>query len=237
MATNPRFMTRGATRVDEIDVGLRQYMLRVYNYMAGGLALTGLVAYGLSTQPAIIVQLHSSGLIWVFLIATLGVVWYFGSRIATMPASRAQALFWAVSVLYGIVFSSIFLVYTGASIARTFFIAASMFTAMSLFGYTTKKDLTAWRSFLFMCVIGLLIAIVVNIFILSTVMDFLISCVGVIVFTGLTAYDTQKIKAMYHVSDYGEVAVKKAVSGALNLYIDFVGIFIYLLHFLGVARD
>ncbi|MFQ5955850.1 MAG: Bax inhibitor-1 family protein, partial [Kiloniellales bacterium] len=227
-------MTPAHARAAEIDVGLRQYMLRVYNYMASGLALTGVVAYALSTTPQIIVSLHTSGLIWVFFIATIGVVWYFAARIATMQPSTAQGLFWTISVLYGVVFSSIFLVYTGASIAQTFFIAASMFLAMSLFGYSTRRDLTGWGSFLFMGLIGMIIAFVVNIFFQNPMLYFLISGVGVIVFTGLTAYDTQRIKEVYYVGDGGDVATKKAISGALKLYIDFVGIFIYLLHFLGV---
>ena len=236
MATDPRLMARTQASVADVDVGLREYMLRVYNFMAAGLAVTGLVAYGLSTQPQLIISMHASGLIWVFLVATLGTVWYFSSRLAHMSASTAQGLFWGVSVLYGIVFSSIFLVYTGASIAKTFFIAASMFMAMSLYGYTTKRDISNWGSFLFMGVIGMIIAIVVNIFLQSAMLDFLISCVGVLVFTALTAYDTQQIKETYYVGDSGDVATKKAVSGALKLYIDFVGIFIYLLHFLGIAR-
>ena len=193
-----------------IDAGLRQYMLRVYNYMASGLALTGLVAYMLFQATAVTgptgdivgltnlgVSLYTGPMMWIVALAPLGVVLYMSFGIRNMSASRAQTMFWVFAFLMGLSLSTIFLTYTQASIARVFFITASTFGAMSIYGYTTKRDLTGMGSFLFMGLIGIIIASIVNIFMQSSMMYFVISVLGVLIFVGLTAYDTQKIKNMY----------------------------------------
>jgi uncharacterized protein len=227
--------TRAAPRVD-IDSGLREYMLRVYNYMAGGLALTGLVAYGAAASGLYVAIMHTL-LFWVILIAPLGLVMLLSFRIGRMSLGAAQATFWAYAALVGLSIAGIFFVYTGASIAETFFISAAMFLAMSLWGYTTRRDLTQFGSFLFMGLIGVVIASLVNIFLGSPGLQFAISVVGVIVFTGLTAWDTQRIKEMYWEGDASVVAGKKAIMGALALYLDFLNLFLMMLQFVGVRRD
>jgi len=239
MALGPErnYMTARQAEAAQIDVGLRTYMLRVYQYMTGGLALTGLVALSVATVPALRGLLVGTPLMWVALFATLGIAFFMGFRINSMKASTAQTLFWVYAALMGVWLAPIALVYTGASIAKTFFITAGTFAAMSLYGYTTKADLSKFGSFLMMGVIGLIIAMVVNIFLASPAIDFVISVVGVLIFTGLAAYDTQKIKEWYSEMDGGELAVKKAVYGALNLYMDFINLFLFLLRFLGVARS
>ena len=232
-----------------IDAGLRQYMLRVYNYMASGLALTGLVAYMLFQATAVTgptgdivgltnlgVSLYTGPMMWIVALAPLGVVLYMSFGIRNMSASRAQTMFWVFAFLMGLSLSTIFLTYTQASIARVFFITASTFGAMSIYGYTTKRDLTGMGSFLFMGLIGIIIASIVNIFMQSSMMYFVISVLGVLIFVGLTAYDTQKIKNMYMAYDSGEVVAKKAIMGALTLYLDFINLFIMLLRLFGVRR-
>ncbi len=229
----------------EIDLGLRSYMLRVYNYMTGGLALTGVVAYLVLTVPALqnlFFTVNASGQIgmsmlgWIALLAPIGLVFFMSFKIASLQASTAQAIFWGYAALMGIGLSPLLMIYTGASVARVFFITAATFGAMSLYGYTTKRDLSGWGSFLFMGLIGIIIASLVNIFIASSMMSFIISVVGVLVFTGLTAYDTQKIKESYAADDGAEVTTKKAVMGALNLYLDFINLFIMLLRLIGDRR-
>lgn len=220
----------------EIDEGLRNHMLRVYNYMAMGLGITGVVAYFLSTQMGLMQAIHGTALKYVFLFAPLGLVFYISARIRTLPAKTAQTLFWVYSASMGISLSSIFLMFTGESITQVFFISASTFGAMSLYGYTTKRDLTQFGSFLFMGVIGLVLASVVNIFMQSGMMQMVISAIAVLVFTGLTAYDTQMIKEFYLESDSKETAQKKAIFGALSLYLDFINIFIALLNLFGERR-
>lgn len=217
-----------------IDQGLRSYMLGVYNYMAIALAVTGLVAFGTASSPALLQVIYGTPLKWVVMLAPLGVVMFLSLRVEKMSAAAVQATFWGFATLMGVSLASIFIVYTGTSIARTFFITAGAFGALSLYGYTTKKDLSGLGSFLFMGLIGLILASVVNIFLQSTAMQFVISVVGVLVFAGLTAYDTQKIKEMYyHASGGGEVATKLSVMGALRLYLDFINMFLFLLQFLG----
>jgi FtsH-binding integral membrane protein len=233
MATDRRYVTRAAVRTAEIDVGLRQYMLRVYNYMASGLALTGVVAYVVASTPAVYTAIFGSGLMWLFILAPVGLVFFLSARIGKMSASAAQATFWLYAALNGVAFSTIFLAYTGESIARIFFISASIFLAMSLYGYTTKRDISGWGSFLFMGLIGILIAFLVNIFLQSPMIQFVASVIGVLVFTGLTAYDTQTIKEMYVASDSGELAAKKSIMGALRLYLDFINLFLMLLYLFG----
>ena len=220
----------------DIDVGLRQYMLRVYNYMGAGLALTGVVAYAASAS-GFYQAIYRTPLFWVLLIAPLGLVLLLGFRIQSMSLGAAQATFWAYAGLVGISLGGIFLVYTGTSIAETFFITAAMFLGMSLYGYTTGRDLTQFGSFLFMGLIGVVVAGLVNIFLASPALQFAISLVGVIVFTGLTAWDTQRIKEMYFAGDDTVVAGKKAIMGALALYLDFLNLFMMLLQFMGQRRD
>ena len=243
MAMGPDYRTvsRTGAEVAGIDAGLRQYMLRIYNYMAGGVALTGIVAYVFSNMvmnsPELANAVYGSPIKWVIIFAPLGFALFFGMRIQTMAASTAQMLFWAFAAIMGLSMASIFLVYTQESIARTFFISAGMFGAMSLYGYTTKRDLTGWGSFLFMGVIGLILASIVNIFMGSSALGFAISVIGVLVFTGLTAYDTQKIKEMYSEHDEGGTMTKKAILGAFNLYLDFINLFVMLLRLTGTVRS
>ena len=225
-----------------IDQGLRSYMLKVYNYMGSALLLTGVIAlltfkFAAVTGPngellgltSLGNSLYNSGLAWIVMLAPLGVVFYMSFGIAKMSASKAQTVFWIFASLMGLSLSSIFLAYTGTSITRVFFITAGTFGAMSIYGYTTKRDLTKLGSFLMMGLIGIIIASLVNIFMKSTMMYFVISILGVLIFVGLTAYDTQKIKNMYLVSDSGELMGKKAIMGALTLYLDFINLFIMLL--------
>ena len=232
-----------------IDQGLRSYMLKVYNYMASGVMLTGVVALMLFKMAVVSGpngeilgltslgnSLYNSGLAWVVMLAPLGVVFYMSFGINKMSSSKAQTTFWIFASLMGLSLSSILLVYTGLSVTRVFFISSATFGAMSIYGYTTKRDLTKLGSFLFMCLIGIIIASLVNIFLKSSMMYFVISILGVLIFVGLTAYDTQKIKNMYAASDSGELMGKKAVMGALTLYLDFINLFIMLLRLFGQRR-
>ncbi|MDA4845522.1 Bax inhibitor-1/YccA family protein [Hoeflea poritis] len=220
-----------------IDEGLRSYMLRVYNLMALGLAITGVAAYGTyvmaASNQAFAQMLYASPLRWVIMLAPLALVFFLSFRINKMSVSAAQTTFWIYSALMGISLSSIFLVFTGQSIVQTFFITAASFGALSLWGYTTKRDLSGMGSFLFMGLIGIIIAMVVNIFLASSALQFAISAIGVLVFAGLTAYDTQQIKEMYYEGDGATVAGRKAIMGALRLYLDFINLFLFLLQFLG----
>jgi uncharacterized protein len=218
-----------------IDLGLRQYMLRVYNFMTAGLTLTGLVAYGASAS-GLYQQIAGTPLMWVVLLAPLGAVLLLGFRVAHMRAGVAQATFWAYAALMGLSFGGIFLTYTGTSIARVFFISAATFAAMSFYGYTTRRDLSQFGSFLFMGLVGVLLASLVNIFVGSSAMQFVISVIGVLVFTGLTAWDTQRIKEVYLESDASDVLTKKSLMGALMLYLDFINLFVMLLQFAGQRR-
>ncbi|MEQ1789674.1 MAG: Bax inhibitor-1/YccA family protein [Rickettsiales bacterium] len=225
------------------DVGLRAYMLKIYNYMASALALTGVVAMFAANSPAFINALYSidngqvvgmSGFGYLVMFAPLGLVMWLGFGINRLSASAAQGIFWAYATLMGLSLSSIFLVYTGESIARTFFVTAGTFGAMSLYGYTTKKDLTGMGQFLIMGLIGLILAMVVNMFMQSSALAFATSVIGVLIFVGLTAYDTQKLKNMYYqVAGNSEAMAKASIMGALNLYLDFINIFMYLLRFMG----
>jgi uncharacterized protein len=239
--------TVGRADTGVIDQGLRAYMLRVYNYMAVGVAITGVVAY-LTYAMAVVdngagLQLTSFGTLifqsafkWVVIFAPLVMVFFLSARINSMSLSGAQMAFWVFAALMGLSISSIFLVYAHASIARMFFITAASFGALSLYGYTTQRDLSAWGSFLFMGLIGIIIAMLVNLFLASTALQFAISVIGVLIFAGLTAYDTQQIKEMYYVGDDGTVAGRKAVMGALRLYLDFINLFMLLLQLFGNRR-
>ena len=238
MAIGPdkRVMTRAEAAAAEIDVGLRSYMLRVYNYMASGLALTGLVAYVAANTPALMQAIYGTPLMWLVMLSPLAFVLFLGFRIHRIRASTAQLVFWLFSGVMGLSLASIFIIYTQTSIARVFFITAGTFAAMSLYGYTTKKDLSGWGSFLFMGLIGIIIAMVVNMFLASPALYFAISVIGVLVFVGLTAYDTQRIKEMYLASDTAEISSKKAIMGALRLYLDFINLFVMMLALLGQRR-
>lgn len=227
----------GLARADAIDEGLRAYMLRVYNYMAIGLALTGVAAFGTflaaASSPEFAQLIYGSPLRWVIILAPLALVFFLSFRINKMSVSAAQTSFWIYAALVGVSLSSIFLVYTGTSITRVFFITAASFGGLSLFGYTTKRDLSGWGSFLFMGLIGIIIASLVNIWLASSALQFAVSVIGVLVFAGLTAYDTQQIKEMYYEGDSSLVAGRKAVIGALRLYLDFINLFLMLLQLFG----
>jgi FtsH-binding integral membrane protein len=216
-----------------IDEGLRQHMLRVYNYMGAGLVITGLVAFLIGNTPALYVPIFSSPLKWVVMLAPLAFVFFISFKIETMSASTAQTMFWAFCAVMGLSLASVFLVFTGASITRTFFIAATMFGATSLYGYVTKRDLSKFGSFLIMGLIGVVIASLVNIFLASSALQFAISVIGILVFTGLTAWDTQNIKEQYSEHHDQESQQKLAVFGALSLYLNFINIFQLLLNFTG----
>ena len=237
----------------DVDEGLRAYMLGVYNYMAAGVALTGIVAYliyslavtsnpgaAAATLPngqmltAFGVALYTSPLKWLLFLAPVAFVFFFAFRASTMSVGAAQTSFWIYAALVGASLSSLLLVFTGASIANVFFITAATFASLSLWGYTTKRDISGWGSFLFMGMIGVIIAMVVNIFMQSSAMQFAISVIGVLVFAGFTAYDTQRIKDVYfEVAGNAEAAAKASILGALSLYQDFVGLFVNLLTLLG----
>ena len=220
----------------QVDEGLRSYMLRVYNYMGSGLALTGIVAYIVAHTP-LYQALFGSGIGFIIMFAPLGIVFFMGAKINTMKPRTVQTLFWVFSILMGASLSYVFLTYTATSIVRVFFITAATFGAMSLYGYTTKRSLARWGSFLFMGLIGVIIAMVVNIFLQSSLMHFVISVVGVLVFTGLTAYDTQRIKQAYIETDGQGMMTKKAIMGALSLYLNFINLFMMLLALFGGSRE
>ena len=232
-----------------VDEGLRAYMLRVYNYMAGGVFLTGIVAYltssaAITTGPTgakVLTEfgqlIYVSPLKWVIMLAPLAFVFFISFRIYKMSVGGAQLAFWLFAAAMGLSLSSIFLVYTGQSITQVFFVTAAAFGGLSLYGYTTKKDLSGWGSFLIMGVIGIIIAGLVNLFLQSSALQFAISVIGVLVFAGLTAYDTQRIKDGYH-EVMGDMTAtsKAAIMGALNLYLDFINMFVMLLQLFGSRR-
>ncbi|MDQ1187283.1 Bax inhibitor-1/YccA family protein [Agrobacterium larrymoorei] len=220
-----------------IDEGLRSYMLKVYNLMALAMVITGVAAFGTYnlavSNPAFAQLLFQSPLRWVVMLAPLAMVFFLSFRIQKMSVAAAQGTFWAYAALMGVSLSSIFLVFTGQSIVQTFFVTAASFGALSLYGYTTKKDLSGMGSFLIMGLFGLIIASIVNIFLQSSALGFAVSAIGVLVFAGLTAYDTQKIKEMYFEGDDVLMAGRKAIMGALTLYLDFINLFMFLLQFMG----
>jgi FtsH-binding integral membrane protein len=244
-AATPRF---GADRALAIDAGLRAHMIRVYNYMAAGVALTGVVAwltfqFAVTTNAAGALALTPFGqaiygtpLTWILMLAPLGLVFFISFRINSLSASTARTLFFVYAAALGLSLSVIFMVYTHASITRVFFISAATFGALSLWGYTTGRDLTAFGSFLIMGLFGIIIASLVNIFLGSNQLQWLISVIAVVVFAGLTAWDTQKIKEMYSPMDDGTVGGRKAVMGALALYLDFINLFLSLLRLFGDRR-
>jgi FtsH-binding integral membrane protein len=217
----------------QVDEGLRSHMLRVYNYMTIGLALTGLVAYLVASTPALVGAIIGSPIMWVLLIGNLGLVMFLSARIHAMKFATAQLMFWAYAALNGVTFSIFFVAYTQESIARVFFITAASFAALSLYGYSTKRNLSGMRSFLVMGMVGIFIAFIVNIWLQSPIIYLAASAIGVLVFAGLTAYDTQKIKEMYYELDSSEITGKKAIMGALSLYLDFILMFQMLMHLFG----
>ncbi|MBA4781620.1 MAG: Bax inhibitor-1/YccA family protein [Rhizobiales bacterium] len=236
----------------DIDQGLRSYMLSVYNYMAIGLAITGIAAYtifslAVANDPAQAVGQFGNGvyltaigaalwtgpLKWVLLLAPLGLVFFLSFRVHKMSVPAAQLTFWVYAALVGISLSSILAIYTGQSVVQTFFVTAAAFGSLSLFGYTTKRDLSGMGSFLIMGLFGIIIASIVNLFLASSALEFAVSVLGVLIFAGLTAYDTQKIKEMYLESDDATSQGRKAIMGALSLYLDFINMFLFLLRFMG----
>jgi FtsH-binding integral membrane protein len=228
-----------------IDAGLRSYMLSVYNYMASGVLLTGIVATAMAYTGAVnsLISVHGDGRIglsalgWIVTFAPLGLVFWLSFGINRMAASTAKALFWVYAALVGASLSTLLLVYTGTSVAQTFFATAAAFGSLSLWGYTTKRDLSGWGSFLLVGLVGLIVAMLINAIWPSGPMGLAISAIGVLIFAGLTAYDTQAIKSMYFVvGGNGEAAAKTAVMGALKLYLDFINMFLFLLRFMGDRR-
>jgi len=242
---NPIARGRGQV-AGAIDAGLRAYMLSVYNYMFVGLVLTGATAWMVASVPEIRAlffqydeatgRIGMSILGWIALFAPLGLVLLLSFRISRMSLPVAQATFWLYAAMMGIGIAPWLLLYTGASVAEVFFITAAMFGAMSLWGYTTRTDLTGFGSFLFMGLIGLLIAMLVNMFFQSAMVQWVVSVIGVLIFTGLTAYDTQKIKNMYVANEDGTVSGRKAIFGALALYLDFINLFLFMLRLMGSRR-
>ncbi len=242
---NTAFGTAARTQTAEFDEGLRSYMLKVYNYMASGVLLTGIVAMLVGNNEALNslfftqqmtpygVHLSMTGLGWLATLSPLAFILVMNFGINKLSAGALQMIFWAFVTCFGISLSSIFFIYTDISIARTFLITAATFGALSLYGYTTKKSLSGMGTFLIMGLFGLIIASVVNLFLQSTMLEFITSVAGVLIFAGLTAYDTQRIKNEYYMMSTGEMVAKGAIMGAVKLYLDFVNLFMYLLRFLG----
>jgi len=234
------FATAGA-RTEAFDAGLRRYMLSVYNYMFSGILLTGIVAmafsWGGATSPAAQIMFGGGLLKYVIMFAPLAFVFGMSFGGARMSSGALQAMFWGFAVAMGLSLSTIFLVYTQTSIAQAFFATAAAFAGLSLYGYTTKKDLSAFGTFLIMGVVGIIIASLLNLFFQSEALAFVISVVGVLVFAALTAYDTQKIKGMYDYVAGTDMQGKVAIMGALNLYLDFINMFLFLLRLVGSARN
>ncbi len=227
-----------ASRTTTYDVALRDYMVKVYNFMSVALGISGLIAFLTASSPEVMNALFGTPLSWVVMLAPLGFVFYFSAKIHSMSVDKAKNCLWIFAGLMGLSMASIFVIYTSTSVARVFFISASVFGAMSLYGYTTKKDLTAFGSFLIMGLFGLIIASVVNIFLKSSALEFGLSLIGVFLFIGLTAYDTQRIKQNYYqFAGNKEMVAKAAVMGALSLYMDFINLFMMLLRFFGDRRN
>lgn len=233
-------MGQAGARSAQIDEGLRAYMNKVYGLMSAGLGVTGLVAWFVGTNPALLAQIFNTPLKWVVMFAPLVVVFAFGAVITKLSQAAAQGVFFLFAALMGLSISYIFAIYTGYSIAQTFLVTAIAFAGLSLYGYTTKKDLSGMGTFLMMGLIGLIVASIVNIFLGSPAVMFAISAIGVLIFAGLTAYDTQRIKAMYvQMAQHGdrEWLGKSAIMGALSLYLNFLNMFMFLLQFMGSNRN
>lgn len=231
------------TETVTMDAGLRSYMQKVYNYMAGGLCLTALAAWVVANTSLIRLFFNItpegatlSGFGWIAFLAPLIMVFAFGWVLSKGTIAQVQAMFWSYAAVMGISLTPVLLLYTGSSLTRVFLISAGAFGGLSLWGYTTKRDLTGMGAFLRMGLFGLIIAILVNMFVKSSGFDWALSVIGVVIFSGLTAYDTQNLKMIYHPADSAEISGKKAISGALQLYLDFINLFLYLLRFLGDRR-
>ena len=234
---NESFTGATVPRTREVfDAGLRSYMLSIYNYMTSGVLLTGVVAL-VTAYTGLAITFASGPLMWLVALSPLAIVFAMSFGVNKFSTTTLQAMFWGFAVLMGLSLSTIFLVYTGASIATTFFATAGAFAGLSLFGYTTKKDLSAFGTFLIMGVVGLMIAMLVNVFLKSTGLDLAISFLGVLIFAGLTAWDTQRLKASYAQMRGTEFAGKMVVMGALQLYLDFINMFLFLLRFMGNSRN
>ena len=221
-----------------VDQGLRQYMLKVYNYMAGGLCITALISYLIANTSAIklFFTVAPNGLSWLALLAPFIMIFAFGWVLSRGTLAQVQGVYWGYAAVMGAALAPVFIAYTGTSITRIFLITAAMFGGMSLYGYTTRKDLTSMGSFMTMGLWGIIIAMIVNIFLKSPGLYYALSILSVVVFTGLTAYDTQKIRAIYAESDSGDMSSRKAISGALALYMDFINLFLALLRLFGDRR-
>lgn len=226
------------TGMDSAAAEQQRFMVRVYNWMTSGLGITGLVAYTIASTPSLTAMIFSNPVIpIVLIIAQIGLVFWLASRVMQMSVSQAMGVFLLYAALTGVTFSTVFLAYTASSITSTFLVTAGTFSAMSFYGYTTKKDLTSWGSFLFMGLVGIIIASVVNIFLQSSAMHWVITYAGVLIFVGLTAYDTQKIKEMNILGNEGtDQDTKEAIRGALSLYLDFINLFLMLLRIMGNRR-
>ena len=238
----PRYMTSRAATAAQIDRGLRAYMLGVYNYMTTALAVTGFAALAtkmlsIDASNGVLTPfgqaLYGTPLLWVVALAPLAMVFWLSFRLHRMSVSKARVLFYVFAGVMGVSLSSILITFTGASVARAFFITAGAFASLSLYGYTTKRDLTAFGAFLVIGLVGLLLAMIVNLFVGSQGLEFAVSVLGVLIFAGLTAYDTQKIKLMYLESDDYSMAQRKSIMGALALYLDFINMFLFLLRLMG----
>ena len=233
---------QGQAQSVEYDAGLRAYMLGVYNYMAAGVALTGVTAYATAnwamSNPSVAQTIYGGPLKWVIMLAPLGLVFLLAGGINRMSVGAAQITFWVYAAIMGVSLSSIFMIYAHASIAQMFFLTAATFAALSLYGYTTKTNLSAMGSFLFMGLVGIILASVVNWFIGSSAISFAISVLGILIFAGLTAFDTQRIKETYFSVQGDTVAMSKsAIMGALNLYLDFINMFLFMLRLFGSSRS
>lgn len=229
-------LTRGQAEAALIDVGLRDYMLRVYNYMALGVALTGVISMLVAMNPAVVQTIVGGPLVWVLFAGIFGLGWFAPKIMLSKSIGAAQACFWVYAALWGALIAPYFLIYTQGSIARAFFITAAAFAGTSLYGYTTKRDLAAMGRFLVMASIGIVVALLVNIFLQSSGLQFLMSIIVPVVFAGLTAYETQQIKNWYYESDDGETSQRKAIFGAFMLYGSFVTMFVWILQLVGVMR-
>jgi uncharacterized protein len=241
---NTPFGTAGAVgvgRAEVLDQGLRRYMLSIYNYMTSGVLLTGVVALlfsrGGEQSPAAQVFINGGLLAWVIMLSPLAIVFAMSFGARKFSTGTLQALFWGFAVLMGLSMSTVFLVYTGGSIAATFFATAGAFAGLSLFGYTTKKDLSGFGTFLIMGVVGLIVASLLNMWLQSPGLYWAISFLGVLIFAGLTAYDTQRLKEQYVHVRGTDWAGKAVILGALNLYLDFINMFLFLLRFMGASRN
>ena len=219
-----------------MDQGLRKYMLSIYNYMTSGVLLTGIVAL-LTAQSSLVYSFASGPLMWIVALSPLAIVFAMSFGMNKFSAATLKAMFWGFAILMGLSLSTLMLVYTGASIATTFFATAGAFAGLSLWGYTTKKDLSGFGTFLVMGVVGLLIAMVLNMFLQSSALALAISFIGVLIFAGLTAYDTQKLKNIYSSVRGTPMMDKVVIMGALNLYLDFINMFLFLLRFMGASRE